>query len=272
MISILLYKIKIIGETMKKSVIILLTIFVILVTFSSCDLMTSIFGSSEAAITAFTEAGIIGEPEIDVENATITLTVEPMDLSTFDPEITISESAVLTEPESISDGVAATYTVTAENGDIVEWSVTVTVQYGVSFLVDGTKVVLTSGFEDSTDATTNAIVGNGVPGIDADSGYSYSYTLEEVYDLGTSMSEPAFDYFAMDIDGDTTGTYNNGDAYLMFYDYSVGSSTEYIADMVVTEFGAVDGVFRATYTGTDGASSSITNGFAKLLVVEEYPM
>ena len=105
---------------MKKHITILLIALTLISVLSGCDLMTSIFGSDEAAITAFTQAGMVGEPVIDVENATVTLIVEPMDLSAFTPEITISEGATITAPESITDGVAATYTITAENGDFVE--------------------------------------------------------------------------------------------------------------------------------------------------------
>ena len=87
---------------MEKNIIILMLVLVVIVVLPGCDLMNSIFGpseateSSEAAITAFTEAGIINDAEIDVENKTITITVEPMDLSSFNPEITISEGADLT--------------------------------------------------------------------------------------------------------------------------------------------------------------------------------
>ena len=253
---------------MKKHITFPFLALTLILVLSGCDLMTSIFGSEEAAITAFTEAGIIGEPEIDAENATITLTVEPMDLSSFDPEITISESATLVEPESLTDGVAATYTVTAENGDIVEWAVTVNVQYGISFTIGGTKTILLHGFSDSSDTTQNTSVGDGVPGIDKTTTESIGFAAYEEYDWGTTTGEPVYDYVMLQIEGITADTYTDNS--FRFHDHSESTTTDFVVTYNVTEFGDVDETFRTTFSGEDSDGTEVTGGFAKLLVVEQY--
>ncbi len=90
-------------------------------------------------------------PLIDPQGHTVEVPIKPMDLSDFEPEITVSEFAVVTEPASIENGVAAEYNVTAENGDSVTWTVTINLAYGVRYVFDGTEVVHLHGFIDSTD-------------------------------------------------------------------------------------------------------------------------
>ncbi len=253
---------------MKKNIIILLITVSILTVFSSCDLMNSIFGSDEAAITTFTEARVVGEPVIDVENKRITLTVEPIDLASFNPVITISEGAVISAPESIADGVAAIYKVTAENGDIVEWKVTVNIQYGISFTIDGTKTVYTCGFIDNTDAVSNTNMGDGAPGIEKDiDNTSMSYLFFKEQDIN---EPPEYDYLYLELSGITVGKYEDD-----FFAVTEGAEgdleeKEYVTDYNVTEFGDTGGAFRATFSGEAEDGTKLTNGFAKLQVIEHY--
>ena len=250
---------------MKK--LLLITIVIAVIAITGC----SLFGSAEAAIISFSVEGIVGTAEIDPVTHSVTVTVEPMDISSIDPVITVSEKALLTEPESIEDGVAATYTVTAENGDVVEWTVTVNVQYGISFVLDGTKVIFTHGFKDSSDSAANAAEGNGVPGIAVLSESSESYVFEEVYDWGVTIDAPTFDYIDFGI-GLTTGLYN--DISFTYNDFSEESNTSYSCDFTVTEFGSVGGLFRASFSGTEmtaenrAGESVLSGGYAKLLVIE----
>lgn len=251
---------------MKK--ILLIIIVIAVVALSGC----SLFGSDEASIVSFDVDGIVGSADVDPVNLTVTVTVEPMDISSIEPEITVSEKALITEPSSIQDGVPATYIVTAENGDVVEWTVTVNVQYGVSFLLDGIKIILTGGWEYSDDATWNSYMGAGVPGIDVDSGQSLGYVYEERYDL--AMGAPDYDSISFELEGSTADSY--ADQEFMFADYSEDSEILFTCDFVVSEFGMVGEDFRASFNGTEEMPSralkSLTSGYAKLLVVEAFPM
>ena len=153
------------------------------------------------------------------------------------------------------------------------WTVTVNVQYGVSFLLDGTKIVLTNGYENSTDPTANARVGAGVPGVyitrppDSTDDFVQGFSSENKYDLATSPTPLSFDYFNFSMNGSTIGMHSDGDS--TFTDYSESSNTDFDTGFLVTEFGDLGGVFRATFSGSNAdASSSITKGYAKILVVE----
>ncbi len=209
--------------------------------------------------------GSVGEAEIDNENRTVVITVEPMDISDISPDITISEGATITGPSSIEDGVAAVYTLTAENGDILEWEVTINVQYGVSFTVEGQKVVLTGGFKDSGDFTANEACGHGVPGIQKIDGDGMA--LEHVYDWNVLSEAPPYDYLDIYVNGMTTGTFKGE---FDFYDYSEDSLEYFYGNIAVSEFGAIGGNFRAEFSGVnEGETKSLINGFAKLMVIED---
>lgn len=251
---------------MKKIIIFLLISLISIIAFTGC-------GSSEASIIDFTASGIIGEPEIDAAAGTIILNVEPMDLSVSNFTVTVSEFAEVTAfPSSIVDGEPATYTVTSEDGTAVDWSVTVNVQYGVAFDFAGEHFFLSRGHDDSGSPATAEEVGNGVPGIDIDGSSSYAYVFDVVYDLNNAPSE--FDRFFMGLSITAVGT--DSEAFIDFKDESADNTTFFDSVVIVSEYGdAVGKDFRAAFSGTEQppqaraeGDSEITNGYAKLLIVE----
>ncbi len=263
---------------MRKQVMLVLMIISMLALFSGCDVFTSMFGSSEAVILDYASDYIIGDPVIDIEARTLEVTVKPIDLSDFEPEITVSELAVLSVPDSIEDGVAAEYTVTAENGDAVTWTVTVTVAYGIRYLFDGTEVTLLYGFSDSRDTDDNEAWGEGVPGIEVDSVNEdcEGYIFEKEYDWGEQSSAPQWDYSELDVDKISTG-YSYGS--LSFNDYSEESSYQFTLNMNIEEFGSLGDDFIAVFDGEGvivedlrsvarAVAMQLTEGYAKLKIVE----
>ena len=89
--------------------------------------------SEDALIISFNFDGIEGEAVIDLEDRTITITTIPMDLSGIEPEISISEGAVLGEIPVFEDGVPADILVTAEDGTVEQWTVTIHVRLKIGF-------------------------------------------------------------------------------------------------------------------------------------------
>ncbi len=264
---------------MKKRIFLVLLAVLMLGLVTGCDLYNSIFGSSEAVILDYASDYIVGDPVIDLEARTVEVTVKLMDFSSFDPEITVSEFAQLSGPESIEDGVPAEYTVTAENGEAVTWEITATMQYGIIFVMNGTEISLLHGFSDSEEDAHDAALGSGVPGIikSTDSDYSQNYILGEEDDLAVDESEITWDYADFGFGGRSTGTF---DGTLYFSDYSEG--VRYYSDISVTVsvFGDTGADFKASFTKSATAESrvaagdvmtSLVDGFAKLKVVTVGP-
>ncbi len=234
----------------------------------------AIFGSDEAYITGVTVDEIVGAAAIDLISHTVIITVEPMDLSALDPEFRISDKAVLTKPDSIEDGVAAIYTVTAENGSEVKWSVTVNVQYGVSLVVGGEKFVLSFGMMDSSLILQSALDGTAYAVIAENSTGSHGMASDSLEFSGSGRgpdSDILYSYFDFTIAGKTDGIYNNSES--TFFDKPNSITYIFNTDFVVTKYGAAGEDFRATFTGAEQAAdrsgAALTHGYAKLLVIEE---
>ncbi|MDC7227543.1 MAG: hypothetical protein PQJ61_12330 [Spirochaetales bacterium] len=236
--------------------------------FYSCG-DTGAGDSLATLITGYSEENIVGDVIIDKEAKTITVEVLPLDLSDFDPAITVSEGAVLDEPLSIQDGVPASYTVTAEDGTVSVWSVTVTVQYGMRFTYADTEYVFTGGV---TDDTYNTEVGAGVPAI----------TIDGSGQAGESIAENGAwtdDHSSFTLDSAETGTINSS---FTIFDFS-GDESSCNPYFTVTDYGSVGGIFRATFNNDAEMAAPesrftivpsplpLTGGFAKLLVVSGPP-
>ena len=247
---------------MKKIILTILIFTAVL--FSSCEAISGFLGF-DASIKGVTSDCIVGDPVIDPDAKTVIVTVEPMDIAFFEPEFTLSDGAEITPPDNIADGEPAVFTVTSSNGTVVEWTVTVNVQYGVSFIIDGTKTILLGGYKHSTDSAFNTSCGNGVPGVMIDHDRSIVIALEEVYDWATTSGEPDFDYVELIVEGVTTGTWGSS---FSFYNYNI-ESHRFDVSSVVTEFDEIGGNFTATFSGSKEPSRTISiSGFAKLKVVE----
>lgn len=121
--------------------------------FSACD-PSGMSDSNEANVTSLTINGQIGNAVIDQNARTISITLEPMAISDAVSTIVVSAGAIGTTP-SLVDGSAAPFTVTAEDGTVTNWSVTVNIAFGISFDIDGNHVVLLEGMidEDESDFT-----------------------------------------------------------------------------------------------------------------------
>ncbi len=264
---------------MKKHLLFILIIVLLLAGISGCDVFTTMFGSSEAVILDYASDYIVGEPVIDLAARTIEVTVKLMDLSLFEPEITVSEFAELSGPESIEDGVAAEYTVTAENGEALTWTVTATMQYGITFVMNGTEITLLHGFSDSENPEYDAALGSGVPGIVryTDSDYSQNYILGEEDDLAVDESEITWDYVSFYFEGLTTGSFD-GEFY--FTDSSEDKNYYSIMTVDVSSFADSGGDFKAVFCKSDESAGralaadiidTLTDGIAKLKVVTSGP-
>ncbi len=232
--------------------------------------------SSEADIVSLVSPYIVGEPQIDSENRTISLTVEPMDLSLFKPVFSLSEGAVLTSPASIEDGIPADFQVTAEKGNTAVWTVTVTVEYGISFTIGGEKIVLTGGMMHSGDEAINIALGEGIPGIVKGTEESESApVLEKTYDQATNHDEPAWDYCHLAIKGTSMEAVEGS---LDYTQYENRQEYRFSLSLDVDLFGELGGDCILRFTGTEidpemiqiksEATKSLTEGFAKLKVIQ----
>ena len=246
--------------------------------FAGCEMADSSGSnlSTEAEIVSLASPYIVGEPRIDSENRTVSLTVEPMDLSLFDPVFSLSEGAVLTSPASLEDGVPAEFTVTAEKGNTVLWTVTVTVEYGISFTLGGERIVLTGGMMDSGDEETNADLGEGIPGIVKGTENSESApVLEKTYDQDTNHEEPAWDYCHFVIKGTSTEAVEGS---LDYYQYENRQESRFSLSLDIDLFGELGGDCILRFTEAEivpdviqvksETTQSLTEGFAKLKVIK----
>jgi hypothetical protein len=252
-----------------------------LASLGGCGLLNGLFGSGEAAIVAFTMDGLVGGAVIDPAARTVTATVEPMLVSGLTPTVTVSEEATLSTRPTLVDGEAVTYVVTAENGDEVPWTVTLTVQRGISFTYGSTKVVLTGGVVDSDDPENNAAWGAGVPPASyyPDPGGTQGFVFDKPFEHGSLL---VGEFARLVWFGEAaTGVIDDVSAY---FDYTVyGDPGVAISEVVsaatlpltvtVLQFGAVGGDIVGTLTGTVVSSSSgevpLTAGFFKLLRVPD---
>ena len=142
---------------MKKAIYLLLAAAAVVI-FAGC-------ASSENSIISisFDGVGIVEESlVIDETTRTVSAIIEPVDISTIKPIFELSSNAVIGDV-SLVDGDDCTCTVTAEDGTTSEWTVTVTVQPGVSFIYDGAFESFACGVLDSSDSDASEAYGDGVP-------------------------------------------------------------------------------------------------------------
>ena len=134
-------------------------IMAIIIAFYACEDP----GISDGEVISFTVDGIVGDAVINSVSKNINLTLEPMDISTIDnPTIITSEGATFQVP-TLQDGVAVEFNVTAADGTVEVWSVTATVQFGISFDLNGEHIVSTFGLADTTNIYTDTQLVNNKP-------------------------------------------------------------------------------------------------------------
>jgi len=272
---------------MKKSMYLLLALLPVFLFFGCPEAPPELSG--DALIVSFDFDGITGEAVIDLENRTVTITTIPMDLSGIEPEISVSEGASLGEIPAFEDGVPADIIVTAEDGTVEEWTVTINVQRGISFLLDGTRVVLTAGLSGEYIGRAMSLsraIGAGEPGCCYFDGYIDGFALNDVYDLDSEpLVEEAVTIYA---DGESPDTYNDANCIVQYcldlepdgtYEIDINSNTAGTATVILNNSPAVGedlyGSFSVadTLNLVDDSDVSISDGYFKLLRVddESYP-
>ena len=253
----------------------LLLSMAIVVALGGCNLWNQLFGSSSATITSFTIDGIVGTATVDLTAHTVVATVEPLDISAIAPTVTVSAGATLTTAP-LQDGVPATFTVTAQNGTATSWQVTVNVEYGTSFTVDGTtKVVMTHGYVDPSLTYSADLIGN-----DQAVGYTYStttYVDSFAADQQVHGGGP-LGHTYLDFGGTSVGSYTESNASFNYDDgtgnvLNIDSNTSLSSGTFsVNEYGTAFGqTIQGSFIGTasDGSNThSVTKGFFKVLTVD----
>ncbi|MDC7127109.1 MAG: hypothetical protein PQJ46_16195 [Spirochaetales bacterium] len=252
---------------MKKITLLLLVALTTLALFSCA--------SSDANITEMTLTGatLVGDPTIDSTNHTITATVKAVDLSTVTPSFSVSEGATAGDV-TLTDGTEATCTVTAENGETVDWKITVTVNPGFTFIYgsDSTKILFEEGII-SSDEATNTQYGAGLPlaSYDTSDDITTSQIFESDFDWDSDEEEP--DFFVVIFNGNTTGEVSTLDiegtvSEVMFMIRSGMTG----ATCTITSYGNIGEYITGTFSCTEGFNDNdvinISNGFFKVLRLE----
>ena len=244
--------------------------FALVFVFACCDVVYSIPGSDEAEILSFTMDGMVGTATIDSDKKTVALTVEPMDISSMEPEVTVSAGATLTTTNLV-DGQAVFFKVIAENGAMVPWRIFIDVQYGISFTYakNSQRVVLTNGVINSLDADDNLRVGDGLPsGSYASEIYgTVAFAAEEDFDIGL-MSIPE-SYSVIQFEGSGTNEHNS---VLWIYTVEKGFLSYSISQDILRydeAGGVVVGTFSGTATNPNNTKYAITDGFFKVLRLDD---
>jgi len=243
--------------------------------------------SGDALIVSFDFDGITGEAVIDLENRTVTITTIPMDLAGIEPAISISEGAVLGDIPTFEDGVPADILITAEDGTVEEWTVTINVQRGISFLLDGSRVVLTAGMTNFPPPvmSRSRALGAGEPGCCYFGTYIDGFALNEVYDYG--IEPPVEEAATIATNGESAGTYNNADCFVHycldlepdgFYEIEINNDTG-TSTVILNNSPAVGEDLYGSFSVADAVNLvddsdvSISSGYFKLLRVDDdsYP-
>jgi len=266
----------------RKMLLSITIVFAFLAALTGCEFISQFFASDQASIVSFSMDGIVGTATIDPDNRTVTLAVEPMDISTVTPTVTVSENATL-QMATLVDGQAATFRVTAEDGTVVTWSVTVNVQYGMSFTYasEPTHVVLTAGVVDSSDPSSNTVNGDGVPAgyayVGGASDSTFAYAMASNFDLAAAAGPP-LNYATVAFPGMTTGSFTGTESYFTYHRYVDGGAgdvyleSDYTADasfhLSVSSFrdvgGDIVGIFYGSVNDGMSAPHTLTDGFFKV--------
>jgi len=262
---------------MKKYMLFILSILFVL-TFS-CKVDDSATLSGDAYILTFEIDGMVGEAEIDETAGTVVITVEPLDITAVDPVITVSEGATLGAVPELKDGEAVPVSITAENGDIREWQITVNVESGVSFVLDGSKIILQEGRVDSSSSANTDALGGGEPAA-CYLGELYFFAADKQYD--TISAEPAdykwFKPSMKNYPANLSLTENDvhfdylevEDSSLVLRVESPYSGPEADISLVISNNGSAGEYIIGTFTlTTNDSSHAITNGYFKLLRCED---
>ena len=244
---------------------------------TGCELISGLFKSDDARILSFSMDRMIGEATIDQENRTVELTIEPANLSILIPTLTVSTNATFTVPTLVDDR-AVLVEVTAEDGSIVEWNVTVHVQFGLSFRygADPVSVTLTRGMVHSEDAAADEAFGSGTPPcIRYTPGEAETLVIGLAEDLDEANGESAGELVLLRFGSDAPGYLSSDDISFTYRaGMIVGSLTNDEGSpasftVSIDTYGEVGGKVTGTFSGTvtDDLSTEypVQEGFFKAL-------
>ncbi|MBI9108574.1 MAG: hypothetical protein JEZ04_17655 [Spirochaetales bacterium] len=234
--------------------------------------------SNENSIISITLDGavLIGEPVIDEAAKTITASIEPADLSTITPTFVLSSNAEAGEI-TLEDGEACICTVTAEDMTSSEWTITVTVQPGASFVYEDTSISFLHGCINSLDGDLNNNYGDGVP-------YAIDYENEQSSFTGACAYKKVWDYSTEETPTSENMSLQFSNAGIGFFGYIDPTGSENITffgpgTLDVISFGKIGeyitGTFSGTYEKRVGSDTEptttvkITEGFFKVLRLQD---
>lgn len=270
------------GRGLRRLCAVLALVAVVIVGLSGCSVFRSLFGSREADITGFVVDHMIGAPTIDAVAHTVTAEVEPLDVSALMPTITVSEKAAA-GAVALVDGEPVPVQVTAENGDIVDWLVTVSAGLGIALELTGSRVLLLHGVEDSSDAANHEDIGSGRPlgTLGSTTGTTYLAAYAEAFGYTSGADHPVGGALVQ-LAGGSAGTYRYGDVWFAYSDsLSVGGSTGRTLSggavkMTVDRYEAVGGVISGSFSGivderVDGVPTGIQDisGYLKVVRIRD---
>jgi hypothetical protein len=259
---------------MKNRNYLFLYIISVLLATTSCDMGSS--GLQEGSIKSFELPGLIGEVTIDIDNQTVVATVEPMDLSSITPTVTVKEGATLTTAQLV-DSEPVVFSVTLDNGTVEEWTVTVTVSGGVVYYRNGTKISLNKGFIHSNDASLNTRYGNDYPAGNYISGINPQTNelviTRESYDWFSRPSD--FEFVEINFPNPWVGESSNN--FEVYHGIVSGSSfvlygTDATKSFIIDSYGIVGGFITGSFSGIGTewgvGPCTFTNGYFKVVRVE----
>ena len=247
----------------------------VIAVFTGCEFLDAFMESDENDILTFLMDGIVGSASINPGARTVTLEVEPMDISTVQPAVTVSQNATYV-PQTLRDGIPVTFIVTAEDGSQATWTITVNVQHGVSFEVDGTRYVFTEGYVDNTYTYTPDEIGNGVP-----PAYWSNVDMVTYVDAFAQPKQIPWDqtdeYTYIGFPSTTTGEYVSPGAFFQWEDQAAGESFGSVPSQFtvnVTSYGGLGETVTGTFSGqvSDGVSQhELVEGFFKGVLLPDDP-
>lgn len=253
----------------------LATIVIVVIGLSGCTMVMSIFGSGEAMIVGVSLGETEAIVQIDDEAKTVAISVPPVAPELRVPVVSVSDDAELTEQPDLQDGVTVIYVVTAENGDVAEWEVTLTIGYGLSFYLGDEFVILEAGITDGTNPLLAAALGDGTPlgVIRASGGGLEVWTFADEQEWSGISPEH---YAKLSVTATTTGSYTEADGYDFYFNRMVGSDTGTYAssagELTISRYDEAGGVITGTFTAEGNwnlTPTAIDQGFFKVLRLQD---
>ena len=237
---------------------------------------------TDADIVSFSLGELPIEVSLDAATRTVVAVTPPVDLALIEPTIEVSAGASIVNTGAFADGLPTTITLSPSIGQPVEWTVTVHVKPGMTFLLDGERVTLLAGCIDSTRPDLWA---NGIPaGSFLTRNGQFEVWGHETITEADSCKVADGHGVLITLPGLTTGTYSTDtdNLYLSFWNETISPTVSLRGETItvlvtsspgqVGEFmtGRFDGVLSPAkkHSGkTPPPTPELTEGFFKVLRV-----